>query len=110
MPINTTCKTDKCRRWAQLNEDGFCPKCQHSSNNNDEYDLEEDQECSHCNEKINGEFALACDCCHKWFDINCVGSSMLKDVLTKQPSNVILGGIKWICNKCILTFNEVCYV
>ena len=108
MGVQTTCKSADCRRWAHLNEKGYCPKCQSPNQSTEEAEDDDEATCSHCQEKIVEEVALACDCCLKWFAIKCVGSSKLKEILIDTNDNVILGDLKWFCTECTVTFTKVC--
>ena len=99
-----TCQTTTCRKWANLNKDGFCPSCAPPA-------LDLDQEtvalnCNICNIDIEEECkVIGCDLCNKWYHSKCVGPEDLVKLLEaiseddSSPSK-FLGLLLWVCPNC----------
>ena len=112
MRKRTFCRTETCRKWASLNENGFCPTCQPPSHV--AVDEELDCVCGHCEEALTDEGNanhIGCDLCPKWFHPKCIGSDELVKLivsLSESPgSSSILGSFIWICAKCTDTDKTV---
>ena len=100
------CKKDGCRKYANLNENGFCPTCQPPPA--EESEGEEENKCALCNEAIDEESdnVIGCDVCQKLFHPKCAGPAelvQLWDLFAKAASpaaQVIKGTLLWICPDC----------
>ena len=97
---HTTCKTRTCRRWKNLNPDGFCSGCQPA------IAVDEDTTpCSHCKETFSEEDedsnTIGCDLCKSWYHINCIGSDELSAIVNDpENSKITLGELRWFCPSC----------
>ena len=89
-----TCKTDKCRRYTRLDENGYCPTCVSRQNK-----LESDSTpypCGKCGKNcVDVQSCLECELCFEWshaicLDINADGYKLLKS----------MPGTRWFCTKC----------
>ena len=93
------CKSDNCRRWANLNSDGFCPKCVSAGidSSNDAVST-----CNICKKDINDEDSqsVGCDGCGDWFHAKCAGPAALIELVTKAQSQELLGMLLWFCPEC----------
>ena len=103
---HTACKTTNCRKWANLNSDGFCPKC---------VSVEDDDDCvgsvcNVCNSEIQEDDnkVIGCDVCNNWYHAECAGcpDELLKIIdamttdSTDENSTCLLGNLIWVCMKC----------
>ena len=93
-----TCGTATCRKWANLNDDGFCPTCQPPTEaQQDESDLT----CNICDQGIPDDCrVVGCDLCHNWFHSKCVGpnalAELLEAIIDDESASKFLGNILWI--------------
>ena len=72
MKKHIACKTDGCRKWANLNKDGVCPACVSTPPPAAADDV--DIMCTMCNQAIQDDHkTIGCDLCNKWFHSKCVG-------------------------------------
>ena len=101
-----TCKNGLCRKWANLDADGYCPT--HTRSPDDSVE-EEQNKCGDCNELVeNGDEikALQCDAekCKLWYHLRCTKISEALYDLMNANSKDNDDGIRWLCPKC--TGNE----
>ena len=95
------CKNDGCRNWANLNNEGLCPKCVSSSSGDDK-----DPDvcnCNICKHEVKDEEtqAIGCDLCRNWFHPKCVGNEdtlKLLDAVSNQSN--FQGCLLWLCPDC----------
>ena len=113
------CKTEACRKYANLNEEGYCPVCKPPQPQEQEDDK---SVCTICEVNINEETdgVIGCDVCHKWFHPKCVGPPELDklwDLFAKNSTSaeIIKGTLLWICpecskkpDQCIKVTNQTC--
>ena len=99
------CKTDGCRRYANINEDGICPRClQNDQGQVDE--VETPGICGICNNEIDDHVtnSIGCDGCDKWFHPKCAGPSALLELIpqagTEAAAN-LKGMLLWYCPQCV---------
>ena len=88
------CKTDECRRWANL-VNGICPSC--VSNNGTDSESEVSL-CKICSEQIDeSEIAntIACDKCKNWFHSSCAGPQSLLKLLEVLSANCETPALNW---------------
>ena len=94
----TTCTTNKCRRWKNLDENGVCPI--HTSVNPIE---DQNQEvCTKCSIVVNDvDPAISCDSCDKWCHLDCtdVNEDLYKLIDPNEGDPPM--GIKWFCECCL---------
>ena len=78
MKTRISCKTDGCRKWAKINEEGFCPACKPA-------DVELISVCNICKENIDETESeikfLGCDLCDQWYHPKCAGPDDLLTLL-----------------------------
>ena len=105
----------RCRKWKELNDDGFCSKC---SEQEDEKD--EDERCGMCqdNEPVPANIAtenssadvdmkIQCDWCDEWFHASCTGTQDYVDYIGREPpagEGISNGGLAvhlWFCAICV---------
>ena len=110
MKTRTFCKTDVCRKYANLNPEAYCPTCRPVESQ----EIQDEQTasiCGNCSKDIddNDEHnrAIGCDICSTWFHSKCAGPSELLKLLDCISNNIgetkennILGMLLWICPKC----------
>ena len=98
-----SCKSDDCRKWANLNDDGLCPKCVTNA-----ADTNEDCAacfCKICKQEVKDEEtkAIGCDLCKNWFHPKCVSNNdailQLLDTVTTEDN--LLGCLLWLCPDCM---------
>ena len=97
-----TCNERQCRKWANLDADGYCPL--HSRNPASA--TQEDCKCGSCNETVSNDQeakALQCaaDKCKVWYHLSCTKISEALYDLMNTNSTTDDDGIRWICPKCI---------
>ena len=101
MRKHTPCKTTNCNRWANLNPDGFCPKCAST----------EDEDCvgsvcNLCESEIqeSDDSILGCDVCHNWYHAKCTGCPeellQIMDAMSTDDASRLLGYLIWVCPNC----------
>ena len=103
---NTPCKTTNCKKWANLNSDGYCPKCASTENDDDCVGCL----CSICNSEIQEEDnkIIGCDLCDNWYHAKCTGCpdellQIMNNVNTDnddQGPSGFLGNLIWVCPEC----------
>ena len=103
MILRTHCQTENCRRYANLNDQGFCPHCQPPPS-------QAIVEIPHCvcdickHEIVELESnSIGCDICEKWFHADCAGPSQLStllDYIAEEKIPAIKGLVLWICPGC----------
>ena len=101
-----TCKEGLCRKYANLDEDGYCPTHTRTT------DLAEEEncKCGVCNELVGNNSdskALQCDAekCKVWYHLCCTKiSEALYDLMNVNSADND-DGIRWLCPKC--TGNEL---
>ena len=109
MITRTYCKKDGCRRYANINPNGFCPYCQPTDESNDSQPCI----CGICNEEIqDGETScIGCDSCEKWFHPSCAGPPELQsllDLISKAGNNSSMKGLLlWLCPSCATGPNKL---
>ena len=110
MKTRTFCKTDVCRKYANLNPEGYCPTCRPVESQ----EIQDEQTasiCGNCSKDIDDNYehnrAIGCDICSTWFHSKCAGPSELLKLLDCISNNIgetkennILGMLLWICPKC----------
>ena len=102
MMLRHYCKTENCRRYANLNQDGFCPVCQPPETSTNECV----DNCGICRAEIKDEISksIGCDSCGKWFHAECAGPTALIDLITEavkhSPEKPLLGLLLWFCPDC----------
>ena len=93
------CKSDNCKRYANLNSDGICPKCVSAG-----IDLPTEiiSTCKICNNSINDEISKSIGCagCCEWFHADCEGPSALIDLITQAENQELVGMLLWFCPSC----------
>ena len=111
MRSRATCKTTSCRKWANLDENGFCPACKPPANETPEITV---CKCGTCEVDISESDikVIGCDLCDKWFHqacVNCPDAILaLLDTLNKASNDdnedslnaIFLGNLLWICPTC----------
>ena len=96
------CKTENCRKYANLNQDGFCPVCQPPETTTNECI----DNCGICQAEIKDDISksIGCDGCGKWFHAECAGPTALIDLITEaikhSPEKPLLGLLLWFCPDC----------
>ena len=99
------CKTEGCRKYSKLNEEGYCPVCKPPPQEEDEADQIKYTICKEVIDE-NTDGMIGCDVCQKWFHPKCAGPAELValwDLLSKASSSaaqVINGTLLWICPDC----------
>ena len=102
MMLRHYCKTENCRRYANLNQDVFCPVCQPPETSTNECV----DNCGICRAEIKDEISksIGCDSCGKWFHAECAGPTALIDLITEavkhSPEKPLLGLLLWFCPDC----------
>ena len=89
-----TCKTATCRRYANLNEDGYCTTCVKK-----QQALALDvtpYPCGKCTKNCeDANKCLQCELCLEWFHIVCLDIAEEAYIWLKK-----LPGSRWFCNGC----------
>lgn len=109
------CKTDNCRRYANLNDDGFCPTCKPPPPQPQEPSAESEySSCTICELEIsNGDTTIGCDVCGKWAHPKCAGPAELVALIeainnhSDESTALIKGLLIWICPKCSNTSKQI---
>ena len=94
MPSYTKCQTPRCRKYADLNENGFCPQCVKKQ---EKLSLDVvPYPCKTCSKNCKDENScMQCDLCLDWHHIVCVDISKEAYQLLQN-----LSGSRWFCSKC----------
>ena len=107
----------RCRRWKELNENGFCEKC-----NPAPLDESEDDRCGMCPEAGNstGETEselelemVQCNLCEDWFHSACIGSKDYNDFIGREEpvgTDHSKGGLAvhlWFCGVCYSEYTDL---
>ena len=103
--ILTYCKTDSCRKYANLNQDGYCPRCQSSDTNVLDETI---SNCGICKLAINDEESksIGCDGCGTWSHAECAGPPALINLISistaenHSSDKPLLGMLLWFCPNC----------
>ena len=110
------CKTDNCRRYANLNDEGYCPTCKPTPPPAEEVN---DDPCNCCICKLeigDGDSTLGCDICGKWAHPKCAGPAELvalieaiknNDKAESNTTQVVQDLLFWICPACSNTTKNV---
>ena len=107
----------KCRRWKNLNIDGFCEQCFSISANDNGEDYDDDELCGMCSQGGSSKetesssdpgMQIQCDLCDDWFHASCTGSKEFTDYIGMEPpsglgeSNGSMAINLWFCSICCL--------
>ena len=94
----TTCKISKCRKWKNLNDNGFCPD-HTSANHTDEQEI---CKCNTCSLVVNdNDFAINCELCNEWCHISCttIGQTLYELIDPEEGDPPV--GFQWFCDTCL---------
>ena len=94
MPGFTVCQTPRCRKYTNLDEEGFCPGCVDKKKK-----LAGDvipYPCVRCQKNCtNEQSCMQCDFCLEWYHAVCI--DMSNDTYKALRA---INGIRWYCTKC----------
>ena len=90
----TSCQTNKCRKYVNLNADGFCPTCVEKQN---KVSLDTTPyPCGRCRKNCEDtNSCVQCEICIEWFHVICVDIS-----LTAYKELKSVPGFHWFCKGC----------
>ena len=103
------CNTVDCRRYANLDDNRFCPSC---VSLNAVESLNNDVTCKICSDKIleSDLSTIGCDSCSCWFHSSCAGPPAelvkLLESMNKSTSSgtvTLKGMLLWLCPDCLKT-------
>ena len=94
MPNNTVCLTPRCRKYTNLNDEGYCTTCVQKREK-----LEENvtpYPCATCQKNCKDENScMQCDFCLEWSHTICI--DMSNDT---YKALIAVKGSRWYCSKC----------
>ena len=116
------CRTKGCMKWKNISTEGYCQVCKPTNDLATDTDAKDPSICVVCTaEVIDGNPAVGCDACSRWYHADCAGPPELHKLLQYysgvttntgnegneiDPSKVI-GDLKWFCKECN-SENEKC--
>lgn len=98
------CITETCRKWANLNADGYCPTCKPVAAT-EALDTETIK-CGTCEQEVQetDEKAVGCDICGKWYHQACVNIPnellTLLDAVNNTDAETPTYNLLWVCLAC----------
>ena len=101
-----TCKVSKCRRWKNINNNGFCSE--HITAAADAVIEDEVCECFTCSTVVReDDMAINCELCDKWYHVKCTNVTVeLYKQLDPEEGDPPLG-LQWYCDTCLPVINQL---
>ena len=102
----TICKLTKCRKWKNLDDNGFCPD--HISTDPAADQSPEVCNCSICSLVVNDDdLAINCELCNEWYHISCsnIGETLYELIDPEEGDRPV--GFQWYCGTCLPIINTL---